>query len=321
MQSAPAREDRLGRFAPTPLSAALWVMGRSLTLETNSETVLRQVRRAFTPYGAGSHGQPEFRWRIVSETRPTDLEAWPEAAALASESLRFVHFGRNCFFAADLVSREAVGAIPEFLAPDESTFCGMYLAAAFQCTAPALGLTQLSAACLALDRKGLLLLAPTRPAKSAVSRLAAKLGMEFNSEQATFIESNANGMAAWGWCWPPSPQPDALMPESAALDASRPVEGTFRSISAHSVTPVICIYLEPATSEVPRLSPIHSRASLQRLQEEGLAAAVDRQAGEAVARALSRLPAYRLAYGRDPAAAAVFLHNMLRTHNLLEAHS
>ena len=42
---------------------------------------------------------------------------------------------------------------------------------------------------------------------------------------------------------------------------------------------------------------------------------------DAVARALANLPAYRLAYGRDPGVAAVFLHSMLKAHNLLEAQS
>jgi len=334
MQTVAAREDRLGRFLPTPLAAALCVMGRTLTLETNSATVLRQARRAFEPYGVGSFEQSEFLWRIVSETHEPAPEAWPEANAVASGSLRLAHFGRRSFFAVDLDAREAVGCLPEILVADESASCDIFLAALFQSTASALRLTQLSAACLALEGKGLLLFGSSQQGKSAVSRLAVSLGLEFHSDQATFIESERNSMRAWGQCWPVLPQPDTPKSNSEISAASRPVKGeggdmfatgqlALRPISNRRVTPVLCIFLEPLSSEVPRLSPVHSRESWRRLQEEGMAGVADPGSRErdAVARALSNLPAYRLAYGRDPGVAAVFLHSMLKAHNLLEAQS
>ena len=316
MQTVAAREDRLGRFSPTPLTAALCVMGRTLTLETDSATVLRQARCAFEPYGVGSFEQSEFLWRIVSETHEPAPEAWPEANAVASGSLRLAHFGRRSFFAVDLDAREAVGCLPEILVADEFALCGIFLAALFQSTASALRLMQLSAACLALEGKGLLLFGPSQQWKSAVSCLAVSLGLEFHSDQATFIESERNSMRAWGQFWPALPQPDTPKFNSKISEASRPV-------STRSVTPVLCIFLEPLSSEVPRLSPVHSRESWRRLQEEGMAGVADPGSHErdAVARALSNLPAYRLAYGRDPGVAAVFLHSMLKAHNLLEAQS
>ncbi len=334
MQTVAAREDRLGRFSPTPLTTALCVMGRTLTLETNSATVLRQARCAFEPYGVGSFEQSEFLWRIVCETGEQAPEAWPEVNAVAGGSLCLAHFGRQSFCAADLDAREAVGYIPEILAADQSAFCGIFLAALFQSTASALRLKQLSAACLALEGKGLLLFGPSQHEKSAVSRLAARLGLKFHSDQATFIETKGEGMRAWGQCWPALPQPDAPKANSESSAASRLVKGeggalfateqhALRPVSARSVTPILCIFLEPVSSEVPRLSPVHGRESWRRLQEEGMAGAADPSSREreAVARALSNLPAYRLAYGRDPGVAAVFLHSMLKAHNLLEAQS
>ena len=334
MQTVAAREDRLGRFSPTPLAAALCVMGRTLTLETNSATVLRQARCAFEPYGFGSFEQSEFLWRIVSETHEPAPEAWPEANAVASGSLRLAHFDRRSFFAVDLEAREAVGRLPETLVADESGFCGIFLAALFQSTASALRLTQISAACLALKGKGLLLFGPSQQGKSAVSRLAARLGLEFHSDQATFIETEKNGIKAWCQCWPAHPQPDTPKSNSEIPAASRLVKGeggvlvameqhALRPVSTRSVAPVLCIFLEPVSSEVPRLSPVHGRESWRRLQEEGMAGVADPGSRErdAVARALSSLPAYRLAYGRDPGVAAVFLHSMLKAHNLLEAQS
>lgn len=334
MQSVAAREDRLGRFSPTPLTAALCVMGRTLTLETNSATVLRQARCAFEPYGVGSFEQSEFLWRIVSETGEPAPGVWPEVNAVASGSLCLAHFGRQSFLAVDLDAREAVGCLPEILAADESVFCGIFLAALFQSTASALRLTEFSAACLALEGKGLLLFGPSQDGKSAVSRLAARLGLEFHSDQATFIETKGNGMRAWGQCWPALPQPDTPKFNSEISAASHLVKDesgvllareqhALRPVSSPSVTPALCIFLEPVSSEAPRLSPVHGRESWRRLQEEGTAGVADpgSREREAVARALSSLPAYRLAYGRDPSVAAVFLHSMLRTHNLLEAQS
>ena len=334
MQNVAAREDRLGRFSLTPLTTALRVMDRTLTLETNSAAVLRQARSAFESYGVGSSEQSEFLWRIVSETHQPAPEVWPEVNAIASGSLRMAHLGPRSFLAVDLDAREAVACIPENQVADQHAFFGIFLASLFQTTASALRLTQLSAACLALEGKGLLLFGPSQQGKSAVSRLAARLGLEFHSDQATFIETERNGMRAWGQCWPALPQPDPPKSNSEISAASRLVgdegEVLFATEppalppgSTRSVTPVLCIFLEPVSSEVPRLSPVHGRESWRRLQEEGMAGVADPGSRErdAVARALANLPAYRLAYGRDPGVAAVFLHSMLKAHNLLEAQS
>jgi len=297
-QTTAARADRLGRFSPTPLTAALRAMGRTLTLETNSATVLRQARRAFEPYGLGSFEQSEFLWRIVGEPCEQAPDMGPDLNAIASETLRLAQFGRRGFFAVDLDAREAVACIPETLAADESAFCGVFLAALFQSTAPALRLTQLSAACLARGGKGLLLFGPSQHQLAEVGRLASRLGLELHSDHAVFIDLAGGNAKAWGQ-WGPN-------------DFKQPLG---------SVTPVLSVFLEPEDLQVPLLTPLPAREYLRRLCEEGMGGAPYPDDREATARALGRLPAYRLAYGRDPGAAAVFLHSMLRTHNLLEAQS
>lgn len=298
MQPTAAREDRLGRFSPTPLATALRVMDRTLTLETNSATVLRQARRAFEPYGAGSFDQSEFLWRIVSEPCEQAPKGGPEVNAIASESLRLAHFGRRGFLAVDLDAREAVGCVPDSLVADQSAFCGIFLATLFQSTASALRLTQLAAACLAREGKGVLLFGPSPQQIVEVCRLASRLGLELHSDHAVFIDLAGGNAKAWGH-WGPN-------------DFKQPLG---------SATPVLSVFLEPEDLQVPLLTPLPAREFLRRLREEGMGGAPYPDDREATARALGRLPAYRLAYGRDPAAAAVFLHSMLRTHNLLEAQS
>ena len=332
MLNATAREDRLCRFTPTPLNAALRVMGRTLTLETNSATVLRHARRAFDPYGVASPEHAEFLWRVVSETDEHATTEWPELNVLAGEGLRLVHFGERCFLAADLDMRQAVGYIPEKLAADEAAFSCFFLAALFQSSASALRLTQVSAACVALGGEGLLLFGPSQCGKTTASYLAAKLGLEFHSDQAAFIEIEAGRVRAWGQFWPAvfrraaaefiPERSKALRPLNCQGEALLvPDQHALRHAPAGSVTPVLSIFLERETSEVPRLTPLPTRELLRRLREEGLPGATGRvnPAGDAIARALGSLPAYRLAYGRDPGVAAVFLHSLLKTHNLLEA--
>lgn len=299
MQHAAVREDRLRRFVPTPLSAVLRVMGRTLSLETNSATVLSQARQVFEPYGAASPEGAEFVWRIVCENDADAGEEWPPAHVLACESLRLVHFGARGFLAVDLEAKLAVGHVAERLTRDEAAFRGRFLAALFESTAPALRLTELTAACLSLAGKGLLLFGPSGREKTEASRLAARLGLELHSDQATFVEVAGRCAQAWGQFWPAVARPPA-----------------------ESVTPVLSIFLEPEDSQVPRLTPLPTREYSRRLQEEVLAGGAGRMnpEGEAVARALSGLPAYRMAYGSDPSRAAIFLHSLLKTHNLLEAH-
>jgi hypothetical protein len=86
---------------------------------------------------------------------------------------------------------------------------------------------------------------------------------------------------------------------------------------AEVVVPVCCVFLERESASVPRLVPV-PEAELSALLSENIAFKDDdRFEGQRmqVLEALARLPAYRLAYGSDPAIAVPFFHRLLTAHD------
>ena len=228
-------------------------------------------------------------------------------------------------------ARQAVGVIPEHLANDETGFSSVYLASMFYLTAPALGLVAISAACVALDGRGLLLFGVPGSGKTTASYLSTRFGLEFHADQAVFLDKKARTLRAWGEFWPAAFREDALqfLPELAGQ--SRPLVycdrkflciGKSRShpAAAHSVTPVACIFLQSQAGTSPKLIPIRQEEACGRLATfvpflENMSGGSER---DSVFNSLGRLPAYNLAYGSDTSEAVVFLRSMLSTAHPLE---
>src|SRR6202008_1562197 len=114
-------------------------------------------------------GSPRLLWRIVSEQREELGSSWPSMTAFCDGPLRYINFGQVSFAAANLRTREAVGVLPESLCEDEIGFSTVFLASLLHLTAPALGLTAISAACVAKGRNGLLLFGPPNSGKTTAS--------------------------------------------------------------------------------------------------------------------------------------------------------
>jgi hypothetical protein len=130
--------DILRRFTPTPFTADLRLMGCAIRLESNSETVIKQARRALGDSHAGPAGQ--FLWRVISEQDANHAPRWPEPYVFSGDHLRLASIGRCGFIAVDLAARLAVGFLPEVLARDDLGFRNLYLAPLVSMTAEALGL-------------------------------------------------------------------------------------------------------------------------------------------------------------------------------------
>ncbi len=329
METKGAPDDLLRRFTPTPLVADLRVMDRTIRLETNSPTILEHTRRALECYGGTPSGQPEFLWKLVSEADPELKPPWPEITAFSHEGLYLVNVGQRSFLAIDLEAKEAVGFLSEALSKDELGFSRPFLAMLFSITAEALQLTALSTACVALGEKGLLIFGPPKSGKTTSSYLAGKLGLEFHADHVAFLEFEGSGLRAWGEFWPAvfHLETQAFLPELS--DITREFycrnltflyleKSPLRASEAHGVIPVSCIFLERQTAEVPQLTPLGRVEFAVRLKESCLFQD-DEPERAAIVRALGDLPAYRLAYGSDPTAAAIFFRSLLSSHSLLEA--
>ena len=321
--------DPLRRFRATSLSFDVALMGKSIRIETDSPIILNHAARTFSRFEQTRNGPPpQFLWRIVSEPCGEPHVSWPPLTAFSDHTMRYINIGQRSFVAIDLRASEAVGILPDSFARDEAGFSSVFLASMFYLTAPALGLTPISAACVAKGDKGLLLFGPPNSGKTTSSYCARKLGLEFHADQAAFLELDCGTVRVWGDFWPAAFRSETarFLPELSTLAHSFSYrdrtflcldkEPSFRG-NAESVIPTACIFLERQAA-APKLIPLSSHDTRESF---GWITPFKDDAGSkekraAVFQALSQLPSYRLLYGEDPSVAAVFFRSVLTTHHL-----
>ena len=320
---ASTSSDPLRRFRATCLRSDISLMGRHIRVETDSPIVQKRVMEAFDNTQRPT-GPPQFVWRIVSEARQ-ELSSWPSMTAFCEGSLRYINLGQFSFAAADLEAREAVGVLPESLCEDEIGFPTVFLASLLHLTAPALGLTAISAACVAKGQNGLLLFGPPNSGKTTASYWGRKLGLDFHSDQATFLELDAGAVLAWGDFWPAAFRPETVkfLPELSGLARSFTYrDRTFLCVDRASlkaanrgrVIPAACIFLERNAASPPRLV----RLSHWEVPRQVFTDAGSQEDRATILALLGRVPAYRLLYDDDPSIAARFFRSVLDAHQLME---
>jgi hypothetical protein len=318
------RQDYLRRFTPTPYATALPVMGRTVRLESNSEKILAHAEQLFARYPGSPQGQPQFLWRIVSESDFEMRSPWPRRSAFSDHGLRYAEFGQRNFLAVDLEAREAIAFLSAGLVEDKLGFTSPFLDNLFCMTAGSLGLVSLRANCVSLGNKGLLVFGPHNSGKTTASYMAAKLGLEFHADDGVFGEIERDCVRFWGGFWPAAFRAEALefLPELRVC--TRPFfyrhftfyhleEPQLRTTQAHSVIPVGCVFVERRADTAPSLSPIPRIELPGRLAANVLFKDDDRftKGQTAVLRLLKNLPACELAYDSAPAVVAQFLQRLL----------
>lgn len=256
--SEESQEDPLRRFTPTPYTAALPIMNRTVRLETNSLRVLRHFVELFSRYPGSPDGQPTFTWRIVCQSDVHLSPLWPKRSVFSDCGLRFAEFGQRNFLAVDIEARLAVAFISEELVKDEPGFTSPFIDTLFYMTAGSLGLVPFAAACVALGTKALLVLGQPNQGKTTASYLAAQGGLTYYADQAVFLELGSSGLQAWGDFVPVAFRPETLqfLPELAPLTRRFSYcDFTFHYLSKNEldlgqtnlVTPICCIVLEGAS--------------------------------------------------------------------------
>jgi hypothetical protein len=317
--------DPLRRFRATCLRSDVQMMGRHLRIETDSAVVLKRITETFGASESFLKGPPQFTWRIVAEPRRDAIAPWTAMTAFCQGSLRYINFGQFSFVAADLDQREAVGVLSEELCEDEVGFSTVVLGSLLHLSAPQLGLTRVSAACVSRGKYGLLLFGPPQSGKTTASYWGKSLGLEFHADQATFLEVDSGAVFAWGEFWPAAFRPETMrfLPELAPV--ARPFtyrDRTFLCVDKRSlsgvnrgrVAPAACIFLERQASLSPRLIPLPRREVPQQIFTD---AGFDDDR-VAILGMLGHVPAYRLLYDDDPSIAARLFRSVLDAHQLLE---
>ncbi len=330
--AGPSTGDPLRRATRLKHKLAISVMGKFGSLATNSLSILESARKLFPPQEAPGDTTSKFTWRIVSEMDGNGSPPWPSFAAFSFGALRFVNIGQHSFVAANLESREAVGFISESLAQDEPGFATIFLSTLFYLTAPILGLTPLKAGCVSKDGRGLLLLGPPKSGKTSCAYASSKLGLEIHADMASFLESQDDGVRAWGEFWPALFREETARtyPELEFLGRRMEHESeTFIALDksllcrqpARPVTLAVAVVLERGTNESPRMTRLSSREYWDALQ----ASPPHEEQGsfkthqEELLTKVAKIPAYKLVYGNDSAEAAMFCRSLLTAQDILKA--
>jgi hypothetical protein len=333
-------EDPFRLQTPTPHSADLKVMGRTVRLETNSPMVLTETKRLLQCYAGSGNGAgrcsdsvsaetPAFRWKIVTESLPIMNPPWPRMSAFSDHGIRYTSIGQRNFVAVDLDQREAVGFLAAGLAADEPGFCSLFLDPLFCMTAAGLGLTAVFSSCVGLEGRGLLVFGPPGSGKTTSSYVAREMGIGFYADQATFLELEGDTLRVWAGFLPAAFRPEALQFLPQLRHATRPIsylDSTFlelnmaasRSDWPVSLAPVGCVFLDRDAARPARLVPLDRTDLSRRLKgtllfKEDPRFSVQRRA---VLSALERLPSSLIAYGDDPAEAAPFFQGLLTSNGL-----
>lgn len=318
--------DILRRFTQIQLHAGLSVMNRHVRLETNSPTVLSHVRNAFKRYkNTYEDGEgPDFLWRIVSDASSGLRPPLSKRIAFSDGGLRFINLNQRAFLAVDLDIREATTFISPELCEDEMGFYSPFLSDLFDLSAPALGLTEIMAGCVAIEGRGLLIFGSPRSGKTTAGYWAAKMGLEFHADQVTCVELIDNEPKAWGQFWPAAFRTETLpfLPEiEVQTHPFRYRNFTLLCLDhraflppvASSLSPVACIFLDRCAANSPRLTRIE-KEELTPLLFGSLPFVEDRRSEHQrskVVQSLAELPAYHLAYAEDPRSAAELFPTLL----------
>jgi hypothetical protein len=325
------RKDLLRRFTPTPYGVDLLIMAKTVRLESNSLAVIENAREFFARHEGQPRRAPELLWRIVSQEHgPRMNQAGVALSAFSDRGLRFANIGHRSFLAVDLDAGEGIGFVDESLVePEPKLNCRPVFDTLFCMSAGSLGMVPLSAACVGLGEKGILIFGPPNSGKTTTSYLAARLGLEFHADQAVFLDAETGELRAWGDLLPAIFRTESLqfLPELRASTRRFSYPGLtvhylpkhpFQATKAHPVAPMCSVFLNPVSTSEPHLAPIVPAERFCRFTEYLLFKDDERfqQQTSTILRFLGQLPAYELTYAGDPAIAAQRVAQMLMVQDI-----
>jgi hypothetical protein len=176
-----------------PLRATIKVVGRTGRVASNDQGLLEVLSSICAP---ASNDTPVFGLLVFVHEEPSLPSSIPHFRGL--HHLVFARFGLSNLFIFDLASHSITAAITEELAHDHVFWRERLLPIAVGVLGAGIGVLPLHAACLSLDGKGLLIAGASGTGKSTLSLALAKNGVDFLSDDWTYITHDDRQLCAHG---------------------------------------------------------------------------------------------------------------------------
>jgi hypothetical protein len=304
----------------------LEIAGTLCTLTTNSSeltSTLSLWRR--------DNGEPDlsgFSLRVfvcdTNDHRPTP----PHFRGLGH--IVIATFGGSNVFIFDLLRREVSAIVSTEAARTPAFWNDTLIPIAVGVLGPSIGVLPLHAACLVASGNGLLVAGASGAGKSTLAVALAEAGLNYVSDDWTYIGHDRHGLSAHGVGAPAKLLPDAIQhfPELARFPLSVDLNGelaymlpaseAFAAKSVRSCVPRLFVFLERTSRPGCQITPIpadqtqsYVDSSVEPLPEELTAAALNRKK---IIAQLACLPSWRLRYCGTPQFAARELSRFVLGH-------
>jgi hypothetical protein len=321
-------EGRVGDFlkqnAATPVCASYLAFGLRLTIETNSESILRIARTTFQPMNGEHRNYQEIRLRlwVEEDQHSDDLRLKPYFRGLGH--LVFSGLDSRSSLMMNLRNLCGIGRFTPELAHDDKFWKTIVFPSLFAIAGPSAGLTLLHCATVAWKGRGLLLAGESGSGKSTLSLALAQEGFAFLSDDRTLISDSHGKLLAWGLSAEMKQRAETVehfpalknvKPSQLAVGEPAyrfdPVE-LFGISRVHNCDPQWIVFLERHSESEFSLCEISPEEAAHRLQkdlhQESTGAAEQQRR---TIDSLSKSNCFRLCYGGSPCEVAAALRHLL----------
>jgi len=302
-----------------PLGGVINLLGRTGRVATNDRGLLDVLHSLC----AGASIDPvAFRLQVFVHSHASPSGELPYFRGL--HHLVFATFGSTNLFVFDILGRNIMATIAKELAHDRNFWQERLLPIAAGVLGASIGVLPLHAACLSFEGRGLLVAGASGTGKSTLSLALAKNGIDFVSDDWTYITSDHGELRAHGLSAPIKLLPDATeyFPELGQHDLrislngeiayELPPGGSLRLCVETTCTPDCLVFYERVAAGEPeliRLSGEEARNYMQSSMEPlppQLSLFADQR--ERIAAHIADLPCWRFRHSGSPQLAAQSLH-------------
>ncbi len=294
----------------------LEIAGVSCSIRTNSLELASTL--CLQRHKHRRHDACGFSMRVVVSQAKDDCATLPHFRGL--DHIVIATFGASNIFMFDLIRREISATVSAQTARTAAFWTDTLFPIAVGVLGSAIGILPLHAACLEVGGNGILIAGASGAGKSTLAVALAQAGLNYVSDDWTYIGNDRHGLVAHGVGASAKLLPDAIQhfPELDRFQLSMALNGelayllsaseAFPSRSVPSCVPRWFVFLERTTESECEISSIpaeqtrwYVESSVEPLPNELGAAALSRQ--KLIAR-VACLPSWRLRYGGTPQFAA-----------------